>query len=45
VKPEPILSDFEAVVAGGQGPQWAVGPIEEEEDDDDDDDHLAVRII
>jgi hypothetical protein len=32
VKPEPILSGLEAVGAEGQGPQWAVEPVEEEED-------------
>jgi hypothetical protein len=32
VKPEPILSGLEAVGAGGQGPQWAMEPVEEEEE-------------
>jgi hypothetical protein len=30
MKPEPILSGFEGVGSGGQGPQWAVKPVEEE---------------
>jgi hypothetical protein len=29
VIPEPIPSGLEAVGAGGQGPQWGVGPVEE----------------
>jgi hypothetical protein len=30
VKPEPILPGLEAAGARGQGPQWAVRPVEEE---------------
>jgi hypothetical protein len=33
VKPEPILTGLEAVGAGGQGPQWAVEPVEEEKEE------------
>jgi hypothetical protein len=33
MKPEPILSVFEADGAGGQGPQWAVEPVEAEKEE------------
>jgi hypothetical protein len=35
MKPEPILSGLRAAGAGGQGPQWAVEPVEEEEEEEE----------
>jgi hypothetical protein len=29
------LSDLEVIGAGGQGPQWAVEPVEEEEEEEE----------